>query len=206
MSSSITGPLAIPATVQSLYIADSIIDGIGGAAISSGDATLYAPPTTLLRTTILGTTSVQSLAEGSEVIFAGPLTVQRSQIGCLRFSYVPPTSATPSKYRCQPDLEIASELQAATNAQGSLSTAASNAIRAAVGGWLVPAFTSMNYGDPGYAQLAANCVTQISAGAENGSEMGVFSQLQQPQRANNLQTSLNEYLPVGLQRVLVDVT
>ena len=30
------------------------------------------------------------------------------QSGCVRFSYVPPGSLTPRRYRCQPDLEIAS--------------------------------------------------------------------------------------------------
>jgi hypothetical protein len=213
ISSSITGPLWIPATVQSLYITDSIVDGIGsggtgaGAAITSGDATLFAAPTTLLRTTVLGTTSVQVLTEGSEVIFQGALTVQQNQVGCVRFSYVPPGSASPRRYRCQPDLEITTEMQAAANAQGApLSAAQSLAIQTAVGGWLVPTFTSTNYGDPGYAQLAASGVTQIATGAADGSEMGVFSQLKQPQRAQNLQTRMNEYLPVGLQGMLIDVT
>jgi hypothetical protein len=206
MSSSITGPLAIPSGVHSLYIADSIIDGIGGVAIGSGDATQFAPSTTLVRTTVLGTTFVQDIT-ASEAIFAGTLTAQRRQIGCLRFSYVPPGSTSPRKYRCQPDLEIATEIQAAIDLNGQpLSPAQSNAIRARVGAQLVPTFTSPHYGDPGYAQLAASGVTQIATGAQDGSEMGVFAQLKQPQRAQNLRTRLNEYLPVGLQGVLIDVT
>jgi hypothetical protein len=208
ISSSITGPLAVPATVNSLYIADSIVDGIGGVAIGSGDASQFAPSTTLLRTTVLGTVSVQVLTEGSESIFQGELTVQRTQLGCLRFSYVPPASTTPSKYRCQPDLEIATELQAAIDAQGGapLTQVQSDAIRSAVGGRLVPTFTSIHYGDPGYAQLETSGPVQIATGAANGSEMGVFSQLKQPQRTQNLQTRLTEYLPVNLEAVLVDVT
>ena len=84
--------------------------------------------------------------------------------------------------------------------------AQSNAIRSAVGAWLVPAFVSTRYGDPGYAGLAASGPAQIGAGAEDGSEMGAFSQLKQPQRVQNLLTRLGEYLPLGLAAALVYVT
>ena len=40
---------------------------------------------------------------------------------------------------------------------------------------------------------------QIRAGAEDGSEMGAFSMLKQPQRESNLAIRLDEYLPVGLE-------
>ncbi|MGB3654102.1 MAG: hypothetical protein WBA41_23230, partial [Rivularia sp. (in: cyanobacteria)] len=62
-----------------------------------------------------------------------------------------------------------------------------------------PRFTSTEYGTPGYAQLSLACATEIRTGAEDGSEMGVFSYLKQPQRQANLQASLDEYLRFGLQ-------
>ena len=37
-----------------------------------------------------------------------PVRSEKKQSGCVRFSYVPPGSLTPRRYRCQPDLEIAS--------------------------------------------------------------------------------------------------
>jgi hypothetical protein len=209
MSSSITGPLAIPSTVTSLYCADSIVDGVSAAAaIGPSDPTQTAgPPATILRSTVLGAANLLQLVLGSETIFTGTLTVTRRQEGCCRFSYVPPGSSAPRRYRCQPDLEIAAELASAQAAQQTpLTPAQSNAIRAAVSGWLVPAFTSTRYGDAGYAQLLANGPKQISAGAEDGSEMGVFSQLKQPQRAQNLITRLGEYLPLGLVGTPVYVT
>jgi hypothetical protein len=62
-----------------------------------------------------------------------------------------------------------------------------------------PRFTSTEYGNPGYAQLSLACATEIRTGAEDNSEMGVFSYLKQPQRQANLQASLDEYLRFGLQ-------
>jgi hypothetical protein len=104
-------------------------------------------------------------------------------------------------------LEIATEIQTATELAGQpIPSTASNAIRTAVSAWLVPTFTSSHYGSPGYGQLAAGGVSQIATGAEDGSEMGVFAQLKQPQRAQNLRTRLGEYLPVGLDGTLIDVT
>jgi hypothetical protein len=208
VSSSITGPLHIPATAAGLYVADSIIDGIGGAAVGPSDATQTSgPPATILRSTVFGTVSVIQLTSASEAIFTGVVTAARRQVGCCRFSYVPPGSSAPRRYRCQPDLEIAAEIEAAQQAQGqALTPAQSGAIRSAVGAWLVPAFTSPHYGDPGYAQLAASGPSQIAIGAEDGSEMGVFSQLKQPQRTQNLVTRLGEYLPLGLAGAIVYVT
>jgi hypothetical protein len=75
-----------------------------------------------------------------------------------------------------------------------------------VKGWLAPEFTSERYGLPGYAQLRLGTPCQIRTGAENGSEMGVFSHLQQPQRAANLRIRLDEYLPFGLDAGLIFVT
>ena len=71
---------------------------------------------------------------------------------------------------------------------------------------LKPTFTSTQYGQPGYAQLAQVCPPQIRTGAEDGAEMGVFSYLVQPQREANLRASLDEYLPFGLEAGIVYVT
>ncbi|MDJ0716954.1 MAG: hypothetical protein QNJ54_22515 [Prochloraceae cyanobacterium] len=107
-----------------------------------------------------------------------------------------------------------------TNGDLFLGTAAGNIMRSQDGGdnWLSidrgltnvaqkllimaslqPSFTSAFYGDPGYAQLSQNCALEIRTGAEDGSEMGVFNSLKQPQRQDNLQANLKEYLRFGLQ-------
>ena len=63
---------------------------------------------------------------------------------------------------------------------------------------LQPNFTSVTYGDPGYAQLRQACPEEIWTGAEDGAEMGVFNSLKQPQREANLHNSLDEYLRFGM--------
>ena len=205
---SITGPLRVPSDVSRLFLADAIVDGVGGAAIAGGTGSaVFAAPMHVERSTIFGPTSVRELTYASETIFAAPVTAQRRQTGCVRFSYVPLGSIAPRRYHCQPDMEIASRIDARKKELGTdVPAAERDAIRVEVAGWLVPSWVSRRYGDPSYAQLAAACPSQIAKGAQDGSEMGVWCQLKQPQREDNLRTRLGEYLPVGLQGVIVYVT
>lgn len=69
-----------------------------------------------------------------------------------------------------------------------------------------PAFTSTRHGQSAYAQLSLTCPEEIRAGAEYGSEMGVFSSLKQPQREANLRAALDEYLRFGLEAGIFYVT
>lgn len=71
---------------------------------------------------------------------------------------------------------------------------------------LVPIFTSTAYGNPEYGQLHLHCPKQIFTGAEDGSEMGAFNHLKQPQREANLRASLDEYLRFGLEAGIFYVT
>ena len=71
---------------------------------------------------------------------------------------------------------------------------------------LQPSFTSDQFGNPAYGQMSKTCVSEIRTGAEDGSEMGVFNRLKQPQREDNLRASLNEYLRVGLNAGIFYVT
>ncbi len=178
------------------------------AADPGGD--LAGPPTTLERTTVFGVVHVQELVLASEVIFVHPVVSVRRQTGCVRFSYVPEGSVTPRRFRCQPDLEIQTETDAAEKAAEALGTtltaAQKDAIRDDVRSWLMPVFTDVHYGLPAYAQLAYSSPVQIKTGAEDGSEMGAFCFLKQPQRETNLRVRLQEYLPFGLQAGLIYVT
>ena len=72
--------------------------------------------------------------------------------------------------------------------------------------WLLPSFTDTRYGQPTYAQLARRCPAQIAQGAEDGSEMGAYCHLKQPQRLSNLRLRLQEYLPFGREAAIVLVT
>jgi hypothetical protein len=189
---SLVGPLQLPGDIVGLTVQDSVLDGAAGAAIAAPDAAdPFGPPTTLEWVTVFGPVHVRELRAASEVIFTAPLQVQRRQTGMVRFSYVPDGSQTPRRYRCQPDLAVA------TSAMGE-----QEALRAT----LRPQFTSTRYGDPGYAQLSPQCPREIGAGAESGAEMGALHALLQPQRQANLQALLDDYLPSGLEAGIFYVT
>jgi hypothetical protein len=200
IAASITGALRLPATLVALNVSDSIIDGIDGIALAGLGADEPGPPTTLERVTLLGTCQVQELTLASEVIFTGVARSQRRQAGCVRFSHVPLGSQTPRRYRCQPDLALA---ERAEELPGGVVPPAEEAL---IADRLRPLFTTTRYGLPGYAQLSRACAEAIRSGAEDGSEMGAFAMLQQPQRETNLRIRLDEYLPFGLEAGLIFVT
>jgi hypothetical protein len=149
------------------------------------------------RSTVLGETTGETLV-ASNSIFTGRVVAERRQTGCVRFSYVPRNpvdsaldSHTPRRFRCQPDLALE-----------GLDPGNADRARARVR----PSFTSTDLGDPAFGQLAAGCPAELRAGADDGSEMGAFSSLKQPQRETNLVAGLPEYLPVGLAAGLFYVT
>jgi hypothetical protein len=178
---------------------------LGTAAIAALSPNQAAPLTTLERSTILGSVYVQALQLASDVIFTAPVLTQRQQIGCVRFSYLPPQSQVPRRYRCQPDLSIAQQFQA-RQTEGTLTVAEETLLRDRLTRQVVPNFTSTRYGEPAYGQLSQVCPTPIRTGAADGSEMGAFNLLQQPQREANLRLTLSEYLRFGLQPGLFFIT
>lgn len=168
-----------------IHIRDSILDATGHdrAALSAPDcrhahAVLHAH-----RTTVIGEVHTHAVEIAENSIFTGRMQVARRGIGCMRFSYVPPGSRTPRRHRCQPDL-VGSQ-----NAQ-----------------LVRPLFTSERYGTPAYGQLAAVCAEEIKRGAEDGSEMGAFHDLYQPQREDSLRARLAEYTPAGTDAGIIPVT
>ncbi len=204
IASSISGPIVCPETCRGISVLDSIVDGIGGSALADAVGG-HSAPLTIERSTVLGAMAVHEL-EASESIFTGAIDTARSQAGCVRFSFVPRGSRTPRRHRCQPDLETRERLAAALAADPGLTAAQQDAIRAFVAGWLVPSFGATQYGQPRYGQLRLAVPAQIRTGAADGSEMGVYCQLKQPQRESNLRIRLDEYLPFGLEAGLIHVT
>lgn len=203
---SISGSIRMPANSKCLSIEDSIIqstpmaDGHIEFAIAADDSgTEPGPPGYIVRSTIFGPVFVKELAMASETLFTGLVSVQRQQEGCARFSYVPAGSLTPRRYRCQPDLALEA---AAAELKRDLTVKEINVILAR----LDPQFTSMRYGEPGYAQLGLGCAEEICTGAADGAEIGAFCSLKQPQREANLRIRLDEYLPFGLEPGFIYVT
>jgi hypothetical protein len=170
------------------------------AAVATGEKP--APPTSLVRATVLGQVHVKELSLASEAILNGRIHADRRQSGCVRFSFVTDGSRTPRCYRCQPELEIKTRLEE----EKSASAEEQKRIRRHILSGLKPSFTSTRYGHPAYCQLSLSCPDQIRTGAEDGGEMGAFYFLKQPQREGNLLASLDEYLRVGLEAGIFYVT
>ncbi len=209
ISRSILGSLQLPEDCRHLAIVDSVVnapvskdaDEPARAAIAaSDDGADPGPVTTLERVTVFGKVHVKQIELASEVIFVHPVKADRRQEGCVRFSYVAEGSQAPRRYRCQPDLALATRAKELDVL--SLPVDEYNKIVMCVRAQ----FTSLRYGQPAYAQLASACAQEIRTGAENGSEMGVFSLLQQPQREANLRIALDEYMRFGLEAGIFFVT
>jgi hypothetical protein len=185
---SICGPISIAGSASSLVLKESIIDSdnkaVNAIAAERVDAQID-------RCTVLGKSHLRRL-EASNSIFTGDVTVAQRQEGCVRYSSLTVNSKAPKRFRCQPDLAVA---EAKETLKRDLSDEEKGNIRAR----LTPLFTSVHYGDPGYAQLSRSCAEEIKTGAEDGSEMGVFGILKQPQREANLRAALEEYLRFGLE-------
>ena len=176
-----------------------------GGAISIVSSTIIGKVRTIELTLASNTIFVAALAPSDT--WTAPVRSEKKQSGCVRFSYVPPGSLTPRRYRCQPDLEIATRIDAAEKAaNGPITQAQVNAIRADVLSWLAPSFSSLWHGAPDYAQLRSSCPAQIRTGASDESEMGAFHDLFQPQRETNLRLRLEEYLRFGLEAGSFDET
>jgi hypothetical protein len=207
LASAITGALVIPADVRSITIADSIVDGGAptSGAITAGSATAATTTLDIRRSTVVGRTNVREL-EASEVLFTGRVDTLQTQAGCVRFSFVGFGSRTPRRHRCQPDLAIRARLDEALAADPSMSAADQDALRASVVARMQPSFTADAYGQPAYLQLRRSTPAEIRTGAADGSEMGVYCQLKQPQRESNLHTRLEEYLPFGLEAGPIYIT
>jgi hypothetical protein len=180
----IVGPIQAVADAE-VTLTDCIIDAGApeNVAFAADDAGGAGAELTVSQCTIIGKVHTKLMKLASNTIFfakldtkpakpwMAPVLVQRRQEGCLRFCYVPPGSITPRKFHCVPDDAAPSAL---------------------------PLFTSLRYGDPGYAQLRRTTSLAIRAGGDNDSEIGVLNALFQPQREANLRLRLDEYLRFGL--------
>jgi hypothetical protein len=150
-------------------------DDLGGGRLTVDASTVFGKIHTRVielvsNSILLGVVS----ASDDPTAWPGPVLADRRQEGCVRFSYVPPGSRTPQRYRCQPVTEVDSAR-------------------------VRPVFTSERYLDPGYGQLNRRTPDEIWRGADDESEMGALHHLYQPQRAAYLEARLDDYLRFGLE-------
>jgi hypothetical protein len=146
----------------------------------TGDGLAAGGRLTLDACTVLGKIHAERLDISNSLLLAAragagdpwpaPVWAERRQVGCIRFSFVPPGARTPRRFQCAGD-------DAAQR----------------------PHHTSLRYGDPGYMQLRRSTHAAIRTGASDESEMGVTHELYAPQRETNLRIRLDEYLRYGLE-------
>ena len=107
-------------------------------------------------------------ADISESIIEGEVRVEDAQASCFRFSAARSGGRIPAQYESVilPD------------------------------GLPAGSFVSERFGDPGYLQLSESCPIEIATGAENGSEMGVFSRALDPIKRADLRAKVQEYAPI----------
>lgn len=194
----IVGPLRIDAHAT-VSLTDCIVDAGSPEAVAFEGTVVGGPGTvaggpgaemTIEDSTVIGKLHVHLMRLASDTLFvaqlaaadthwAAPLWVERKQEGCVRFCFTPNGSLLPRRFRCVPD-------------DGHPD--------------VLPHFTSLRYGDPGYAQLRGATDRALREGASDGGEIGVMHPLHQPQRETNLRIRLDEYLRFGLHAGIVYVT
>jgi hypothetical protein len=174
LESCIVGGLQI-AEGSSVSIRNSIVDATSaqGTALS-GPGGLAGAPLTIANSTVIGRVETRWISDASNTLFLSRVRAERIQQGCVRYSYLPPDSRVPRRYRCLPDnRETVCDLQ--------------------------PQFTALQYGHPGYCQLHTTCPPAIRQGADDESEMGAFHDLYATQQETGLRHRLREYLRFGLE-------
>jgi hypothetical protein len=169
----VTGPIeeakgaGSPCAVGQVTIRDSIVQ-----SIDDNQPAILLPTGTLCieRSTVLGRIEVDRLY--ATELLAGDITVAAdNQHGCFRFS------AGPSDPAMRLPRQFESHL---------------------IAGGIEPYFfVSTRFGDPGFAQLSGGVPQVIERGAENGSEIGAFSRVLAPIKADDLRTKLDEYAPMN---------
>jgi len=182
----IVGPVGLAAAAPGLVAYDSILDGSGGTGGNVPAGAVVAENAEVRRCTVLGEVRVGRLT-ASDSIFAGHVEARHQQSGSVRYSYVPPGSVTPPRFRCQPDLALGAPEAGDPEPR------------------VRPRFRDTVYGAAGYADLRPDCAAEIAAGAETGAEMGAFAGRKRPQREAALRAALDEYLPYGMEATVVDV-
>jgi hypothetical protein len=112
----------------------------------------------------------------SESILHDITTVDDTSHGCVRFTAWADGSVLPRRYE---SVKISAEADL---------------------------FASRSFGDPAYGQLVASGDTRIVEGAEDGSEMGAFAREKTAIKERSLLIKYQEYLPLGIEPVIVHVT
>lgn len=179
---SIVGPIcsANGGVIEKLNVCDSVVQSIADTAPA---VELPSTDLKLERVTVLQSNEdvvaikVNKLY-ATEALITGIADVANTQAGCFRFSAVTPgTPIQPTRVPRQYQSHLINDV--------------------------AYFFTSTRFGDAGYSQLSESAPEMILRGAENGSEIGVFSSLINPIKRDGLLVKIEEYMPFGLIPVFI---
>jgi hypothetical protein len=189
LTRAICGPIFLPATC-SVRICSSVLDaGSQSTPAFAGPAGASITPVPgaelhIEDSTVIGKVYAQAIRLASDTIFHSALAesdtwsaavwANRTQCGCVRFCSLPWSSIVPRRYECLPPDAASQNL-------------------------LAPQFISLRFGDPAYCLLSGDCPMAVWKGADNGSQMGVFLQIQETEAVANIQIRANEYLVANLE-------
>jgi hypothetical protein len=188
----ISGPIAADES-GSTRICGSILDATAPDAVAYAGSDLAtataSPPSAgpdlhVQDSTIVGKIRARTITLASDSIFyarlassdtwTAPVWASRRQAGCVRFCSLPASSITPRQYECIPPDQASEEA-------------------------LMPRFVTVRYGSPAYLLLSGECPMAVWAGADNGSQLGVYLQVQETEAVRNVQIRVPEYLPARLE-------
>jgi hypothetical protein len=180
-----------------IRVSDSVVDATSAEreAVGAPGWPFAHVMLTVEHSTVVGLVQTHAMDLAENSIFWGSVQVARRQRGCMRFCFVPRPCHTPRRFNCQPDLveERVRELVAS----GDLDMSEQERVMALERLRVRPKFSSLRYGRPTYCRLADACAPEITRGADDESEMGVFHELYQPQRAANLTARLEQHTPAA---------
>jgi hypothetical protein len=196
-----TGPLRVGQGIARLTIADSIVDRGGGIPPPNGSRGLVigglvegadletdqaARAVQLERVTVLGRVRAETLV-ASESLLGEAVKVDDRQVGCLRFCRIEREGTgsllVPRRYRCVPSDEDVNK-----------------------GNFAHAVFTSLSPAAAGYAQLGPASSSLVLTASEQGDEVGAFASALPGVRLGNMHSKLLEFLPIGLNAVVIAQT
>ncbi|MBB5503104.1 hypothetical protein [Paraburkholderia sp. MM5384-R2] len=181
----ITGPIAAN-QAGAVRLCNSMVDATSPCCVAYAGSDGYSAGADLHveDSTIIGKVRTRTMRLASNTIFfarlgrhdpwPAALWCSRRQDGCIRFCSLPTQAITPRCYEClPPDPDNAAAF--------------------------APSFITLRYGLPAYGLLSGDVPMAVWHGADNGSQMGVYHQIQETEAVSNVQIRTPEYLPVLLE-------